>query len=142
MYQDNKMKLHRNIHNHKHYSEQITVFLSVLCAIHCIITPVLVVLMPVAAVYFEQYHWIEYIIVASVFILGTSSILHGYKNHHQNKMPAYIFFGGLMLLFSAALLRFMFDVHNTSEHLISGIGGVASGLGQLYNLKLSNQKKH
>lgn len=131
------MKLHTNKHIHKHYPEQITVFLSVLCAIHCIITPILVILLPVAGAYFEQYHWLEYIIIASVFILGTSSILHGYKDHHQNKIPAYIFFGGLMLLFAAAFMRLTFNVHSNFEHLVSGIGGIASGLGQLYNLKLS-----
>ena len=131
------MKLRTNKHIHKHYSEQITVFLSVLCAIHCILTPLLVILLPVAGAYFEQYHWVEYIIIASVFLLGTSSILHGYKDHHQNKLPAYIFFGGLMFLCTAAFLRLTFDVHNMSEHLISGIGGIACGFGQLYNLKLN-----
>ncbi len=135
------MKLRRNKHIHKHYSEQFTVILSLLCAIHCIITPLLVILLPVAGAYFEQYHWIEYIIVASVFVLGTSSILHGYKYHHQNKMPAYIFFGGLILLCSALVIKFMENGHGATEHLMSGIGGIASGFGQLYNLKLNNKPK-
>ena len=131
------MKLRRNKHIHKHYSEQITVFLSLVCAVHCIITPLLVILLPVAGAYFEQYHWIEYIILGSVFVLGTSSILHGYKNHHQNKIPAYVFFGGLVLLCAASLLRMMLNYHDSSEHLISGVGGIACGFGQLYNLKLN-----
>lgn len=135
------MKLRRNKHIHKHYSEQITVVLSLLCAIHCIITPLLVILLPVAGAYFEEYHWIEYIIIGSVFILGTSSILHGYKYHHQNKIPAYIFFGGLILLCSAAFLQYMNEGFAATEHFISGIGGVLCGLGQLYNLKL-NKSKH
>lgn len=132
------MKVRKNTHKHKHYSEQITVFLSVLCAIHCILTPILVILLPVAGSYFEQYHWIEYIIIVSVFVLGTSSILHGYKYHHQNKIPAFVFFGGLVFLMSASLLKIVFDVNDTSGHLLSGIGGIATGFGQLYNLKLSN----
>lgn len=131
------MKVHNNTHNHKHYTEQVTVILSVLCAIHCIITPILVVLLPIAATYFEQYHWIEYIIIVSVFVLGTSSILHGYKNHHQNKVPAFIFFVGLMLMCTSVLVKFLFHTNDSTLHLISGIGGVAAGAGQLYNLKLS-----
>lgn len=131
-----KMKIRKKIHKHKHYSEQFTVFLSVLCTIHCILTPILVTLLPVAGAYFEQYHWVEYIIIASVFLLGTSSILHGYRFHHQNKLPAYIFFGGLILLGSASIMRLGFDINGNTEHLISGIGGIASGIGQLYNLKL------
>ena len=131
------MKVNKNTHKHKHYSEQISVFLSVLCAIHCILTPILVVLLPVAGAYFEQYHWVEYIIISSVFVLGTSSILHGYKDHHQNKIPAFIFFGGLILLSTAAIMKGLFDVSDISTHLISGIGGISSGIGQLYNLKLN-----
>src|SRR5665647_254470 len=99
------MKIRKSIRKHKHYSEQITVFLSVLCTIHCILTPILVALLPVVGNYFEQYHWVEYIIILSVFLLGTSSILHGYKYHHQNKFPAYIFFAGLIMLCSATIMR-------------------------------------
>jgi len=129
-------------HKHSHYSEKITVFLSVLCAIHCILTPILVVLMPLAAFYLEQYHWIEYILIGSVFVLGTSSILHGYKEHHQNKMPAYIFFFGLILLVAANLVGHLTDFNNSTLHFISGIGGIAAGVGQLYNLKLNNSKRN
>src|SRR6218665_3705154 len=132
------MKVHKKSHKHKHYSEQITVILSVLCAVHCILTPVLVVLLPVAGNYFEQYHWIEYIIVLSVFVLGTSSILHGYKDHHQNKIPAYIFFSGVILLAAASIMKIVFEMDDLSGHLISGIGGIAAGIGQLYNLKLNS----
>jgi hypothetical protein len=131
------MKLRKNRYKHKHYPEQITVFLSVLCTIHCILTPILVFLLPVAGAYMEQYHWVEYIIISSVFLLGTSAILHGYKDHHQNKTPVYIFFGGLMLLCSASIMKLVFNVHDMSEHFLSGFGGITCGLGQLYNLKLS-----
>jgi predicted tellurium resistance membrane protein TerC len=131
------MKVHRNKHKHKHYSEQITVFLSVLCVLHCILTPVLIIALPVAAGFLHQYHWVEYILISSVFVLGTSSILHGYKEHHQNKLPAYLFFGGLIFLCAASIAGIVFKIDDASEHLISGIGGVGAGLGQLYNLKLS-----
>lgn len=130
---------HKHTHKHKHYSEQITIFLSLLCTIHCILTPVLLIFLPVVGAYFVEYHWLETIIIASVFVLGTSSILHGYKEHHHNKMPAYIFFGGLMLMSAASLVHFMLDINSSTEHLLSGIGGILSGLGQLYNLRLSNK---
>ncbi|HMV16026.1 MAG: MerC domain-containing protein [Chitinophagales bacterium] len=131
------MSVVKDSHKHKHYSEQFTIFLSVLCTIHCIITPILVVVLPVAGAYFEQYHWVEYVIIASVFLFGTSSILHGYKHHHHNKIPAFIFFSGLVLLCAATLLKLAFHVGDFQTHLISGIGGIAAGIGQLYNLKLS-----
>jgi len=131
------MKVSKDIHKHKHYSEHITVFLSVLCTIHCVLTPVIIVMMPVAAAYFIQYHWVEYVIIASVFVLGTSAILHGYKNHHHHRVPAFIFFFGLILLCSGSVIKLFFHVDDISTHLLSGIGGIACGIGQLYNLKLS-----
>ena len=42
-----------------------------------------------------------------------------------------------MFLFAAAFIRFTLDIHGNLEHLVSGIGGIACGFGQLYNLKLS-----
>lgn len=133
------MKATHTVHKHSHYSEQITVFLSFLCAVHCVATPFLVLFLPMAATFFEQYHWLEYIIVLSVFLLGTSSILHGYKEHHQNKIPAYIFFGGLILLASASVTKLIFGLHNETHHFLSAIGGIACGIGQFYNLKLSSK---
>ncbi|MEN9447940.1 MAG: hypothetical protein RJA25_1230 [Bacteroidota bacterium] len=133
-----KMKVQHNTQNHKHYAERMTVFLSALCAVHCMLTPILLVVMPVAAAYFEQYHWVEYILILSVFILGTSSILHGYKHHHHSKIPAYAFFAGLILMSTAAIINILFQVDSNFMHLLSGIGGVSAGVGQLYNLKLSH----
>ncbi len=130
--------MHNNTHHHHHYSEKISVFLSVLCAVHCIITPILMVVLPVAGIYFEKYHWVEYIIFSSVFFLGTSAILHGYKFHHKNKIPAFIFIFGLILLCTSSVLRVIFDINDVSAHFMSAIGGIACGVGQLYNLKLIN----
>ncbi|HQV77291.1 MAG TPA: MerC domain-containing protein [Chitinophagales bacterium] len=135
------MNEHKDIHKHNHYSEQITVFLSVLCTIHCVLTPILVIVLPTVGNYFEQYHWVEYVIIVSVFILGTSSILHGYKEHHHYKAPAFIFFFGLILMVSASLLKIVFQLNHTSSHFISGLGGILAGIGQLYNLKLINSAK-
>jgi hypothetical protein len=131
------MKVRKNKQNHKHYSQQITLFLTVLCAIHCMLTPILLVLLPVAGSYFEQYHWVEYVIIASVFFIGTSAVLHGYKDHHQNKLPVYVFIGGLVLLSAGSIMKIVFNVNDMSEHFLSGMGGITCGLGQLYNLKLS-----
>jgi hypothetical protein len=44
------------------------------CAIHCMITPILVILMPMAGMYLEKYHWIEYVIILSVIVLGSVSL--------------------------------------------------------------------
>lgn len=133
------MKIRKKIYPHKHYTEQFAVFLSVLCTIHCILTPILVALLPVAGAYFEQYHWVEYVIFLSVFLLGSSSIYHGYKTHHHNPAPAYIFSAGLLLMLSSVFIKLLGFAHADLWHLFGGLGGILSGTAQLYDLKLSRR---
>ena len=133
------MKLQKNahIHHHHHYANQWSVVLSFLCAVHCILTPVLVIALPFAGQFLEQYHWIDLFLAGGVFVLGTSSILHGYKYHHQQKLPAYLFIGGLVLLASASIMEYGFDNAGVSHHWLSAAGGILAGIGQIYNFRLS-----
>ena len=132
------MNLQKSGQIHHHYANKWSVILSFLCAIHCIVTPFLVLALPFAAEYLNQYHWVELILIGGVFVLGTSSILHGYKYHHHKKTPAYLFIGGLVFLTSSAIIEYGFHYQNYAQHFISGVGGILSGIGQLYNFKLSN----
>lgn len=125
------------MHNHKHQANKLSIFLSIACAIHCLMMPFVVVFLPFLSVYFEQYHWIEVLIIVSTLILGTNSILHGYKYHHQNKFPAYTFCFGIGLLIASSLIHFVFDIHNNAQVSINILGSVSCAIAQIYNLKLS-----
>lgn len=124
------------MHNHKHQANKLSIFLSIACAIHCLMMPFVVVFLPFLSVYFEQYHWVEILIVFSTIILGTNSILHGYKYHHQNKIPAYLFVLGIGFLTTSSVLHFVFDMHNMPQQIINIIGALFSASAQIYNLKL------
>ncbi len=124
------------MHNHKHQANKLSIFLSIACAIHCLMMPIVVVFLPFLSVYFEQYHWVEILIVFSTIILGTNSILHGYKYHHQNKIPAYLFVLGIGFLTTSSVLHFVFDMHNMPQQIINIIGALFSASAQIYNLKL------
>lgn len=133
------MKLQKNAHlHHHHYANKWSLALSFLCAVHCMLTPVFVVALPFAASFLEQNHWIDLVLVAGVFVLGTSSILHGYRYHHQRRMPAYLFIGGLALMVSALLLNYGFHDEGHAHHFISATGGILAGIGQFYNFRLSH----
>jgi hypothetical protein len=132
------MNLQKNTQLHQHTANKWSVILSFACAVHCILTPIIVIALPFAAEFMRQYHWIDLILISGVFVLGTTAILHGYKYHHQQKTPAYLFISGLVLLASAAIMEYGFGYENNYHHFISGVGGVLSGVGQLYNFKLSN----
>jgi hypothetical protein len=124
------------MHNHQHQANKLSIFLSIACAIHCLMMPFVVVFLPFLSVYFEQYHWVEILIVFSTIILGTNSILHGYKYHHQNKIPAYLFVLGIGFLTTSSVLHFVYDMHNMPQQIINIIGALFSASAQIYNLKL------
>lgn len=131
------MKVQKNAHIHHHYANQWSVLLSFLCAIHCILTPFAVILLPFAAPFLDSYHWIDLVLAGGVFVLGTSSILHGYRYHHQQKLPAYLFIGGLVLMISALIMDYGYGDGGNVHHFISACGGILAGIGQLHNFRLS-----
>ena len=132
------MNIQKKSHSHhSHRSEQISVFLSLACAIHCMLTPILVVLMPVASVYLEKYHWIDTVIILSVIVLGTSSLYHGYKLHHQKIVPVALFAFGVFFLIFGTILHIFFKDALILHHLLTAFGGIFCGIAQFLNLRLS-----
>jgi MerC mercury resistance protein len=132
------MKLQKNTHMHHHYANKWSVALSFICAVHCILTPVLLIALPFAGPFLHQYHGRDLFLTGGVFVLGTSSILHGFKFHHQKKAPAYLFIGGLVLMCSALILEYGYGNPGNAHHIVSALGGILAGIGQLYNFKLSS----
>ncbi|MCB0514129.1 MAG: MerC domain-containing protein, partial [Bacteroidetes bacterium] len=45
--------------NHKHSANKISIYLSLLCAIHCLAMPVVIAIIPFASFFLEKYHWLE-----------------------------------------------------------------------------------
>lgn len=129
------------MHNHQHRANKISIFLSLLCAIHCLITPVIVAIMPFASVFMEKYHWLELVVIFSTLLLGTSSILHGTKYHHHNKIPAYLFFIGIGILSISAILHLGFHIHNNFQLGLNILGALLSAIGQIQNFRLSRNNK-
>ncbi|MCO5234289.1 MAG: MerC domain-containing protein [Chitinophagales bacterium] len=121
-------------HIHSHKIGKISTALSVLCAIHCAATPVLVIFLPFLGNHSSD--WFEIAMIVFIIILGGSSILHGLRGHHHNKFPA-IFFGVGVILMITGL--FLHSEHQTTIHTVVMVtGGIFSAIGQIYNLKLSH----
>lgn len=121
---------------HSHKIGKISTFLSILCSIHCIATPILAIFLP----FFNTHgaDWIELAIILFIIILGGSSILHGYKGHHGNSKPGIIFLIGLILLMTGYAIHEL-DLNTVHTGLMI-VGSIFTATGQLYNLKLSHTK--
>lgn len=101
---------------------------SILCLIHCLLLPVLIILVPTLAGFLaapEEFH-----IWALALAVPTSvlALLTGYRRHHWVR-PAMIAFPGLILLAAGALLA----PSERAETLLSVVGAVLLALGHSVN---------
>lgn len=67
--------------------DKLGIFLSSLCAIHCLVTPLLVLALPVMGEFFEQ-EWVHLTMALFVVPVGLFAFWSGYKHHHQGKVFA------------------------------------------------------
>ncbi|MCB9034107.1 MAG: MerC domain-containing protein [Chitinophagales bacterium] len=123
-------------HLHDHKANKVSLILSAICIVHCLFTPVLVVVLPFAGTFMHENHWIELLIILGIVLLGSSSLKHGYRYHHHNKKPIILFVIGLVLLLISSMIHFIAD-SLFLHHVFGVIGGLLVGGAQLYNLKLS-----
>ena len=71
---------------------------SIVCAIHCALLPVLVTTLPVFGINIIHNAFFEWGMIALAFAVGSYSLFHGYKNHHQSFAPISIFAVGFSFL--------------------------------------------
>jgi chromate transport protein ChrA len=66
--------------------EKVGFWLTILCAIHCIATPILITFLPLMGAQFELFHQYENYILSLSFVLAIVLLL---KDHqiHKNKLP-------------------------------------------------------
>lgn len=67
--------------------DKLGIFLSSLCAIHCLVTPLLVLALPVMGEFFEQ-EWVHLAMALFVVPVGLFAFWSGYKHHRQQKVFA------------------------------------------------------
>jgi hypothetical protein len=123
-------KIHNN---HQHSSGKLSLFLSILCLVHCIATPLLLMAFPLLSIYLKSFHTAEWYLLGISFILGVLSIKHGMDNHYKSFIPIIIFIIGMGI---AALSHLIFDESMLANALLV-IGGIVAAIAQYYNLKLS-----
>ncbi len=92
--------------------DSMAVSMSVICAIHCLVTPLIIVLLPIVATTFwvnSNFHlWMMLLVIPTT----TVAVFQGCKKH-KNKSIILLSVAGLSLLFGAALYETI--IHNSSE---------------------------
>lgn len=76
---------------HKHIGSKLALWLSALCAVHCLLTPLLVILLPNLGASINLSHEAEWIIIGSAAFFGGLAVWHGYQKHHRNRLLVFAF---------------------------------------------------
>ena len=82
---------------------------SLLCAIHCAIAPLLLSSLPLFGVNLIENIWIEILLLGSAFVIGGTTLWHGYNKHHHRIEPLLFFSTGMILFLLNQFIKFPFS---------------------------------
>lgn len=106
-----------------------------LCALHCILLPVLLPALPLLGLSFLADHAWEHVFLPATAAMGTVALLSGFKRYHRRLYPMYLLFLGVVIYWIK---------HDFSESLqpyFIVIGASLIVAAHVINLKLCNSCK-
>ncbi|MEQ1553253.1 MAG: MerC domain-containing protein [Ferruginibacter sp.] len=71
---------------------------SLVCAIHCVVLPLLLTSLPFFGINIIHNIIFEWGMIALAFFVGVYALVHGYKTHHKKYLPIALFFIGFVFL--------------------------------------------
>ena len=117
-------------HKIEHSSSNLGLVLSIACAIHCMMMPVLIMAFPLLNESALHHPVVEWSILIVLILLGLLSLNHYRKVHHNKILPTWIFIGGVVL-FTTSLL-----IDNAFHHALTIAGSLVIALSHGVNLSL------
>lgn len=104
---------------------------SVLCAIHCALTPVLISLLPLAGLQFLANPMIEYSLILISVLIASFALFRGFTGYHRDPLPFVIVGYGFLLI---TLGRFA--LADWQEIFFSSIGALSVAIAHVVNWSL------
>jgi hypothetical protein len=89
--------------------DKLGMFLSTLCAIHCLVTPLLILALPVMGEAFES-HWVHLSMAAVILPIGLFAFWSGFRHHRQRRVLAMGVTGLLLVCAGSTLPHEMVEV--------------------------------
>lgn len=113
--------------------EKVGFYLSLICAIHCIATPIVVTLLPFLGSSFINNHSWEIWFIGGSLILAGVLLWNDFRKHH-NRLPMYLLVGSMLVkLVELVLLRHQF------EFLTGTLGASLIALAYYFNWKYKKE---
>jgi hypothetical protein len=76
---------------------------SLACAIHCALLPLFLTSLPIFGIEIIHNRLFEFFMILLAFAIGVYSLYHGWKKHHHQWLPLFIFCIGVSFLFAKQL---------------------------------------
>ena len=115
--------------------DKIGIASSLLCAIHCAILPVLLILFPIISLSFFVSETIELFFLISSLIIGIFSICFGIRIHKNWKIFA-LLSSGFVILLLGKIFHESYLHNNLSHNLFMAFGGCLVAFSHYLNDKL------
>ncbi|RTL58681.1 MAG: MerC domain-containing protein [Sphingobacteriales bacterium] len=85
-------------------TDALGISVSLACAIHCAVLPLLFSSVPLFGVNIVNNVYFEIFMIVLAFVIGTFSLYHGYKKHHHHSIALILFSVGIILLLAKQFL--------------------------------------
>lgn len=108
---------------------------SVLCAIHCAILPLAMATLPVLGINIIHNALFENGMIGLAFVIGSRAMWHGFRHHHQRRLPWLLFLAGMIFLVSK-------QIWHNYELLFLPFAVVLIVGAHIYNYRLTRRRAH
>ncbi|XQW84728.1 MerC domain-containing protein [Thalassotalea piscium] len=115
--------------------DRIGITATSLCALHCILLPVLLPALPLLGVGFLADHVWEHVFLVVTAILGSIAMLSGFKRYHRKLYPLYLLLLGVVIYWQKH------DFSEAVQPYIIILGAFLIVTAHFLNIKLCNNCK-
>ena len=115
------------------YLDTLGALASTACAVHCLLTPLVIAALPLLGVSLWAAPWLENGAVIFAIALGLSSLLHGYSHHRQFRALSLLLAGMVLLITGRWLVG---HAAQPWETILVVSGGIAVAGAHLINRRL------
>jgi len=121
--------------------DRLGISASVLCILHCLLTPLLVMTTPFLGDFLSE-GWIHVVIAVIIFPVAVMALWRGYRQHHV-KSTLYLGIVGLIfVLLSFASGWLSGEIHHRVEIVMMIIGGTFLSFAHYFNMRYCRSHGH
>jgi hypothetical protein len=89
--------------------EALGVGASIACAIHCAVLPLFITSLPLFGINIIHNIFVEVLLLGAAFVIGFTTLWHGYKRHHHKPATLILFSLGMALFAMNQFVTFSFS---------------------------------